>query len=151
MAGNIIPAIATTNAMIAGLCVMQAIKVLRGSIEKARMIYLANSLDRIITSESLRPPNPNCERCGVAQTRLDVDMSRATLNDLVEDLLRLQLGYGSELAVQSEEGVLYDPDMEDNLPKTLKQLGVKGDSFVTVIDEQDESPRVNLVLSISEK
>lgn len=151
MAGNIIPAIATTNAMAAGLCVMQAFKVLRNNLDKTRTIYLTNSIDRIITSETPRPPNPSCERCGIAQSRLEVDIARATLNDLVEDLLQLQLGYSSELAVQSEEGTLYDPDMEDNLPKKLKQLGVKNDSFVTVIDEQDESPRVNLVLSISEK
>lgn len=30
MAGNIIPAIATTNAIVAGLCVLQSFKVLRG-------------------------------------------------------------------------------------------------------------------------
>jgi ubiquitin-like 1-activating enzyme E1 B len=30
MAGNIIPAIATTNAIVAGLCILQSFKVLRG-------------------------------------------------------------------------------------------------------------------------
>lgn len=40
MAGNIIPAIATTNAMTAGLCVLQAIKVLKDDYEHARMVRL---------------------------------------------------------------------------------------------------------------
>ena len=38
MAGNIIPAIATANAMTAGLCVLQAFKVLRGDIRLAKMV-----------------------------------------------------------------------------------------------------------------
>lgn len=38
MAGNIIPAIATTNAMTAGLCVLQAMKVLKEDYDNAKMV-----------------------------------------------------------------------------------------------------------------
>ena len=44
MAGKIIPAIATTNAMIAGLCILQAFKVLRsdygGTREVSGIVFL---------------------------------------------------------------------------------------------------------------
>jgi ubiquitin-like 1-activating enzyme E1 B len=50
-------------------------------------------------------------------------MSRATLSDLVEDFLRLQLGYGEEFVVNNEVGLLYDVDETENLSKKLSELG----------------------------
>lgn len=38
MAGNIIPAIATTNAIVAGLCVLQSFKVLRGDYSSTKEV-----------------------------------------------------------------------------------------------------------------
>jgi ubiquitin-like 1-activating enzyme E1 B len=38
MAGNIIPAIATTNAIVAGLCVLQSFKVLRGNFSSTKEV-----------------------------------------------------------------------------------------------------------------
>lgn len=38
MAGNIIPAIATTNAVIAGLIVMEGLKVLAGKLNDCRTV-----------------------------------------------------------------------------------------------------------------
>ncbi|PWY91747.1 hypothetical protein BO94DRAFT_378610 [Aspergillus sclerotioniger CBS 115572] len=146
MAGNIIPAIATTNAMTAGLCVLQAYKVLRGEYDQAKMVFLERSGARAINSDALQPPNPNCPVCSVAHGRLKIDPQRATLNDLVQDILRLQLGYGEEFSIASELGTIYDPDLEDNLPKKLVDLGVKDGCFITVIDEADDEPRVNLEL-----
>lgn len=153
MAGNIIPAIATTNAMTAGLCVLQAFKVLREKpeLEKAKMVFLTRGTERVISSEPLRAPNPTCPVCSVAQSTLVVDTSRATLNDLVEGVLRLQLGYGEEFSVNSDAGILYDPEEDANLSKTFSELGLKKDSFITIIDEADEDTKVNVVFSIAEK
>lgn len=38
MAGNIVPAIATTNAVIAGVIVMEALKVLAGDFKKCKTV-----------------------------------------------------------------------------------------------------------------
>ncbi|KAL8990626.1 MAG: hypothetical protein Q9169_008079 [Polycauliona sp. 2 TL-2023] len=151
MAGNIIPAIATTNAMTASLCVLQAFKVMRGDFNKAKMVFLERSGARVVNSESLRPPNPDCPVCSVTSSRLVVDPSRATLNDLVEDILKSDLGYGEEFSINNDVGTLYDPDLEDNLSKKFSELGVGPDSFLTIIDDDEENPHVNLSLSISEK
>ncbi|TGO31735.1 hypothetical protein BHYA_0422g00060 [Botrytis hyacinthi] len=154
MAGNIIPAIATTNAIVAGLCVLQSFKVLRGDYSSSKEIFLSPfAPERLLSSDKYREPNPDCPVCSVAQTRLLVDMSRATLNDLVEGFLKLQLGYGEEFVVNNESGLLYDIEETENLDKKLSELGIKGDTFLTVIDEDDENPkgpRVNLVLNVQE-
>lgn len=151
MAGNIIPAIATTNAMTAGLCVLQAFKLMRDELHKAKMVFLERSAARVINTDTLKPPNPDCAVCGVVQSKLIVDPSRATLNDLVEDVLRLELGYGEEFSINNEVGTIYDPELDDNLNKKFSDLGIKADSFLTVVDDDDDNPRVNLSLAISEK
>src|SRR5512140_1203025 len=75
---------------------------------------------RLLASDKSREPNPDCPVCGVFQTRAYVDLSRATLNDLVEDVLKLELGYGDkDISVSNEVGILYDPDETDNLSKKL--------------------------------
>ena len=58
MAGNIIPAIATTNAVIAGVIVMEALRILDGRIAQCKTVhlhfvflfYFESQGDRILTS-----------------------------------------------------------------------------------------------------
>ncbi len=96
-------------------------------------------------------PNPDCPICGVYNTTAYVDFSRATLNDLVEDFLKVDLGYGEkEISISNEVGILYEPDETENLDKKLSELGIKEDSFLTVVDEDDDEPFVNVVLNIQE-
>lgn len=80
--------------------------------------------ERLLASDRLRQPNPDCKVCGVARTRVLVDMSKATLEDLVENFLRIQLGYKEEFSINNEAGgLLYDIDETENLSKKLSELG----------------------------
>lgn len=82
MAGNIIPAIATTNAIVAGLCVLQASHILSSHLEKARMVFISKRPDQAFISEPLRGPNPLCQVCGIARAELVVSAT-TTLQQVV--------------------------------------------------------------------
>ncbi|KAJ5690752.1 ubiquitin-like activating enzyme [Penicillium macrosclerotiorum] len=153
MAGNIIPAIATTNAMTAGLCVLQAFKVLQNDLANAKMVFLERSGARAINSDSLDPPKPDCPVCSPVFARITVDLQRATLQDVVEGVLRSELGYGEELSIIRGTHLIFDPDMEDELPKKLSDLNIGHETFLTIIDDDDvgKAPRVNLELVVMEQ
>jgi len=158
MAGNIIPAIATTNAITAGVCVLQAFKVLRQDLSSARIVFLSRSPNQVFATERLRSPNPSCDICGVARATIEVDLSRATLGDLVEGYLKKGLGYGDEISVLTDQ-LLYDPDFDENVDNEFTSMGVKEGTFITVMDDNEEEgedgeilqSRVNLVLAVVNK
>lgn len=151
MAGNIIPAIATTNAMTAGLCVLQAFKVMRDQLDRAKFAFLTRSTERVIASENLQKPNPRCATCSVAYATLTVDIKRAKLRDLVEDVLKKRLSYGEDFSVKRESDLLYDIDEDVHLDKTFEELGLKADMFITVFDEADDDTKVDVVFSVIEQ
>ncbi|KAH8205304.1 hypothetical protein TruAng_000551 [Truncatella angustata] len=152
MAGNIIPAIATTNAIVAGVCVLESYKVLKGDYNDAKEVFLTPfAPQRLLAPDRPRQPNPECPVCSSFYTGIYVDLSRATLNDVVEDFAKVQLGYNDkEFSITSESGLLYDPDETDSLSKKLTDIGLKSGSFLTIVDEADEDVFVNVVLSILE-
>ncbi|KAI3208989.1 hypothetical protein CBS147311_1710 [Penicillium roqueforti] len=147
MAGNIIPAIATTNAMTAGLCVLQSLKVFQNNLMQAKMVFLERSGARAINSDSLNPPNPDCPVCSPVVARVEIDPEVATLEHLIQGVLQTELGYGEEISVGLGSESIYDPDFTDNLEKKLFDLGINNESFITVYDE-NEPERINLELVV---
>jgi len=151
MAGNIIPAIATTNAITAGLCVMQAYKVLRNKYNEAKMVFLSLSVDRAMNSEPLRSPNPFCEVCGILRMDLEVDTARATLGNLVKDVLTDGLEYEGMPTVIVNKVLIYDSDYDDNLEMTMADLKIQDGTVINIVDESDENPRVNIDVYVNHK
>lgn len=165
IAGNIIPAIATTNAVIAGMSVLQSIKILASLdikpkssssekeekvnntkktalsdevLKKCPTVFLAMNPTHIFSTESVSKPNPRCVVCGVSRAVLPVDPAKTKLRDIVETLLDKNWNYSNEVSVLVPTGLIYDPDYDDNLDKTLTELGVTSNSYLTIIDELDE-------------
>ncbi len=115
MAGNIIPAIASTNAIISGMLVMQALHILSGNWHKTRMTTLTRGSDRYIAGF---PPAAANKKCGVCQ---DVyipvavkNLEEVTLGEVVEEVKEGLELEDEELVVYDGSRILADPDFEDN-------------------------------------
>ncbi len=145
MAANIIPAIATTNALIAGKIVIQAIKVLC-NLDKSRkdtfVVYESNK-DRFFYNETYSTPNPQCAVCRVTYLEASLDANVATLEMLKNAVLGALETMQDNEEVLIEEGgrLLYDPDFDDNIDSSLGEINISNGSIMTFTldDMQDDA------------
>ncbi|KAJ9093229.1 hypothetical protein QFC19_008435 [Naganishia cerealis] len=142
MAGNIIPAIATTNAIIAGFIVMRAINILNDDWTKCTNVFLKADPARPLGSFGTQPPEPSCGVCQDVYVPLPCDPTRLTLGAFVNKIVREWLGWNTndegedmEISVYEDKRLLADPDYEDNYEKTLDALGVHRGKMLTVVDD----------------
>ncbi|KAI0763975.1 hypothetical protein BD413DRAFT_606430 [Trametes elegans] len=142
MAGNIIPAIATTNAIIAGLIVLQALHLLRRSYSLLRNVHVQFKPSMPLSSIMMCPPNPTCGVCRDTYTEIHCDPARVTLKEVVDGVL----GRGGdeerevpeEVSVYEDKRILSDPDWDDNNERTLESLNVTRGKFLSIVDEDGE-------------
>ncbi|XP_020282015.1 SUMO-activating enzyme subunit 2 isoform X1 [Pseudomyrmex gracilis] len=143
MAGNIIPAIATTNAIIAGMVVLHAYQVLSNNLQACRSVYLRLKMNHrnqlLVPEKALNPPNPKCYVCApTPQAVLAVDTANMTIKELEELVLKNRLnmiapdvmidGTGA-VVISSEEG-----ETDCNNDKKLEELGIKDGTILKVDD-----------------
>lgn len=143
IAGNIIPAIATANAIIAGLVVLHAFRVLAEEYSKMQSIYLRqkpNHRNMILVPErNLTPANPKCYVCSPHPTvNVCVDTVNMTVKEFETEILKkglnmiapdVMLEGQSLVVISSEEG-----ETEQNDSKRLNELGIVDGSILKADD-----------------
>ncbi|KAK4747779.1 hypothetical protein SAY87_014365 [Trapa incisa] len=151
IAGNIVHAVATTNAIIAGLIVIEAIKVLQNETENYRMTYCLEYPNRNMLLMPVEPyqSNKSCYVCSKMPLSLEVNTHRSKLRDFVEKIVEAKLGMHSPIIMHGS-ALLYEvgDDLEEdmvanyaaNLEKVLYDLPsqVAGGTTLTVEDMQQE-------------
>jgi len=145
MAGNIIPAIATTNAVVSGLIVLQALQLLRKSYGTMKTVMIQYKQTNPLSSATLPPPNPSCAVCRDTFAEVLCDPSKTTLRDVVQGILGED---EREVSVFEEKRVLADPDWDDNLDRTLESLNVSRGRFLNIVDEDSELETISIGIGI---
>ncbi|SCU94971.1 LAME_0F10154g1_1 [Lachancea meyersii CBS 8951] len=151
IAGNIIPAIATTNAIISGLSALASLRVLnliRNQPEakptELNMAFTSKasniSSNRYISSPQLASPNPKCPVCSIARGVIHISsktFETAKLSDLV-DKIRDKYGFEDEVSVldKSTQRLLADYDFKDLLDKSLSEVNLKHGVILSISDER---------------
>ncbi|XP_073270849.1 SUMO-activating enzyme subunit 2-like isoform X2 [Primulina huaijiensis] len=151
IAGNIVHAVATTNAIIAGLIVIEAVKVLQNNAKSYRMTYCLEHPSRKMLLMPVEPfePNKSCYVCSKTPLTLVVNTHRSKLRDIVNKIVKAKLGMDLPLIMHGSL-LLYEvgEDLEEdevanyaaNLEKVLAKLPspVTGGTMLTVEDLQQE-------------
>ncbi|CEP60302.1 E1 ubiquitin-activating protein UBA2 LALA0_S01e07602g [Lachancea lanzarotensis] len=150
IAGNIIPAIATTNAIISGLSALASLRVLNliknqpeAKAQELNMAFTSKasniSSNRYISNPQLAHPNPKCPVCSIARGVLHVSQEALKTTTLSELIQKIQEKYRFEGEVsildKSTQRLLADYDFEDLLDKTLAELNLKHGIILSISDE----------------
>ena len=175
IAGNIIPAISTTNAIVAGLQILQCFQILKAQLslqqqqqqqqksnddskhssvpeeltnlrQYCRYVNCVRNATRnglYLMAGALEGPNPRCFVCRKATVPLHLNVHNWTLKDLLERIVKKDLGFEQPSITMDESGdYIWEEgdDAEDfsiNLAKKLPDLPCGGIRHGTVIAIED--------------
>ncbi|KAJ3106632.1 E1 ubiquitin-activating protein uba2 [Phlyctochytrium planicorne] len=155
MAGNIIPAVATTNAIVAGLIVLEAIKVLNGDWSKCKHTHVryGNKRRMLLSGESLpTEAAEDCASCRDGFLTLAIDTERFTIANLVELVIRdnsgASLGFDGDITINEGSRMLYDDDFTDNEMATFAAMNLTNAKRLTITHEVDADHVSNVLVFI---
>lgn len=163
IAGNIIPAIATTNAIISGFSNLSALEFFKYDRPEFATVQQTSSTtfisikpNKYVTSAILPGPNPQCASCGLASRGLlnltQDQLELLSLKELVGKLVDKYHYAGDISVVLGSSRLIYDYDFEDNLEKKLAEInGFKNSELLLIQDEEDEFANLELYITIKDE
>ncbi|EDV26032.1 uncharacterized protein TRIADDRAFT_24020 [Trichoplax adhaerens] len=143
MAGNIIPAIATTNAIVAGLIVTEALKILKGRLDLCRTVIMYKNnltMKKLIIPCLLEKPNKGCYVCSSKpEVCIRINIDDITIRHLGEEILKKRIGMiAPDVEVDDGSGIILisseEGETEDIINCKLSQFGIRNGSQLKADD-----------------
>mgnify|MGYP001206499454 CR=1 FL=1 len=151
IAGNIIPAIATTNAIIASFSTLNSLKLVAfgDDIQSLKSSFTSwatgTSNRKYMNMVRLNKPNPECSVCSKTNNMIMDLNTNATLGQTIE-FLRTTFAdtFPEDISVMNlaNSSVIYDFDFEDLVSTPLFDIirpSPESASFVLILDEDTEN------------
>lgn len=142
IAGNIIHAIATTNAVAAGLIVIEAIKIIEGKEDDCRMTWIKREGPKVLAPQRLDTPNPQCSVC-VPMTEVHLNTETSTLQQLYEDVVQGKLGCTEDCVVidditHAKDWGYLDDVSDEQREGSLAAVNIIDGTQIRVVDDEKE-------------
>jgi ubiquitin-like 1-activating enzyme E1 B len=151
MAGSIIPAIATTNAIIAGQMVIEALRLLSGRQSECRQVFKclsASGRRRLLLQAGALPlPYEKCVVCGSGECSVTLDIHSTTLAVFVQKVLKGELALNFPSVdidgANVVEVVAQEEDEDEHarlqtllpLPLSHPSIGFTSTSLLNIVDD----------------
>ncbi|CAJ0963848.1 unnamed protein product, partial [Mesorhabditis belari] len=155
MAGNIIPAIATTNAIVAGMVVVEAIKVLRGRKDLIRTVYInrqPNPRGQLLMDDDPYPPRKECFVCSSDKREVfvKVNLNVMTLKMFKDKVLTGHFSVQSpDVLVATTGNIIISSDPDDDFSelenRTFQENNI-ADGAVLEVDDYLQDLKFSAVL-----
>lgn len=156
IAGNIIPAIATTNAIISGFSNLGSLDFFSDSAraEQSKAVFISIKHNKRATSALVEKPNAKCASCGITSKAIagfDASALELSLQEFIDAVVE-KYGYNGDISIiLGSSKLIYDFDFEDNVAKKLKDIsGFVNNEVVLIQDDDDELQNLELLIHIRE-